>query len=67
MPQADLRQIKSPQHRLRTLHKRADAPRREKASMKLIERYPNFSTLLIAIAIDAVAAAILLAIAPPKF
>jgi hypothetical protein len=35
--------------------------------MKLIERYPNFSTLVIAIAIDTVAAAILLAIAPPKF
>jgi hypothetical protein len=45
----------------------AQTRRREKASMKLIERYPNFSTLLIAIAIDAVAAAILLAIAPPKF
>jgi hypothetical protein len=41
--------------------------RREETSMNFIERYPNFSTLLVAIAVDAIAVAILLAIAPPRF
>ena len=35
--------------------------------MNFVKRYPNFSNLLIAIAVDAIAVAILLAIAPPKF
>jgi hypothetical protein len=40
---------------------------REEVSMNFIARYPNFSTLLIAIAVDAIAVAILLAIASPRF
>ena len=41
--------------------------RREEAFMNFVNRYPNFSTLLIAIAVDAMAVAILLTIAPPRF
>jgi hypothetical protein len=35
--------------------------------MNFVARYPNLSTLLIAVAIDAVAIAILLAAMPPRF
>ena len=35
--------------------------------MNVVARYPNLSTLLIAIAIDAVAIAILLTAMPPRF
>jgi hypothetical protein len=67
MPQPDLRQIKSPRSRLPNLRKGANALSQEEAPMNLVKRYPNFSTLLIAIAVDAIAVAILLTIAPPKF
>ena len=35
--------------------------------MQFVGRYPNLSTLLIAVAIDAVAIAILIAAMPPRF
>lgn len=35
--------------------------------MSFVARFPNFSTLLIALAIDAVALALLLAVMPPRF
>ena len=35
--------------------------------MSFVARYPNLSTLLIAIAIDAVALAVLIAAMPPRF
>ena len=35
--------------------------------MNFVARYPNLSTLLIAVAIDAVAIVILLAAMPPRF
>jgi hypothetical protein len=35
--------------------------------MQFVARYPNLSTLLIAVAIDAVAIAILIAAMPPRF
>jgi hypothetical protein len=67
MPQPDLRQIKSRKCRLPNLRKGADAPPQGGCTMNFIERYPNFSTLLVAIAVDAIAVAILLVVAPPRF